>query len=200
MRWPRQNKAGPAHYSVSEYILWSSYHARSWKHCSVAQSCLTFCDPWTAACQASLSFTISWSLLKLMSVVSVMPSNHLILVPFSSCLQSFTASASFLMSQFFASGGQSIRASASASVFLMNIQDWFPWGLTGLNSLQSKRLKNLLQHNSLKASIIWCSAFFMVQLSHPYITTGKTIALATNKLNRVPCIQELKETCVPQCS
>ena len=68
-----------------------------------------FVTPWTAACQASLSFTISWSLLKLMSIKLVMPSNHLILcLPFSSCLQSFPASGSFLMSQLFVSGGQSI--------------------------------------------------------------------------------------------
>ena len=82
--------------------------------------------PWTAACQASLSITSSWSLLKLMSIVSVMPSNHLIL-----CLQSFPASGSFPMSQFFASGGQSIGRSASASVLPMNIQYWFPLGWTG---------------------------------------------------------------------
>ncbi|CAN0505403.1 unnamed protein product [Rangifer tarandus platyrhynchus] len=64
--------------------------------CSVAQSCPTLCKPWTAARQASLSFTISWNLLKLMSVESVMPSNHLILcLPFSSCPQSFPASGSF---------------------------------------------------------------------------------------------------------
>ena len=81
------------------------------------------------------------------------------------------------MSQFFASGGQSIGASALASVLPMNIQDWFPLGLTGLISLQSKRFKSLLQHHSSKASILWCSAFFLVQLSHPYMTTGKTIAL-----------------------
>ena len=80
---------------------------------------------WTAACQASLTITNSWSLLKLMFIQSVMPSNHLILcrVPFSSCLQSFPASGSFLRSQFFASGGQGIRVSASASVLPMNIQD-----------------------------------------------------------------------------
>ena len=82
-----------------------------------------FVTPWTAACQASLSITNSRSLLKLMSIGSVMPSNHLILcVPFSSCLHSFTASGSFPVSQLFSSGGQSIRASASASVLLMNIQ------------------------------------------------------------------------------
>ena len=58
----------------------------------------------------------------------------------------------------------------------MNIQDWFPLGLTGLISLQSKGLSSLLQHHSSKASIHWCLAFFIVQLSHPHMTTGKTIA------------------------
>ena len=77
----------------------------------------------------------------------------------------------------FSSGGQSIRVSASASVLPMNIQDWFLLGLTGLNCLQSKRLKSLPQHHSSKGKILWCSAFFMVQLSHPHMTTGKTIAL-----------------------
>ena len=81
------------------------------------------------------------------------------------------------MSQFFASGGQSIRVSVSASVLPKNIQDWFPWGWTGWISLQSRGLSSLLQHHSSKASILWCSAFFMVQLSHPYMSTGKTIAL-----------------------
>ena len=85
------------------------------------------------------------------------------------------------MSQLFASDGQSIGASASASVLPMNIQggfglisfriDWFDLLAT------QESLKSLLQHHSLKASVIWCSAFFMVQLSHPYMTTGKTIAL-----------------------
>ena len=99
------------------------------------------------------------------------------IVPFSFCLQSFPASASFPLSQFFASGGQSIVASASVSVLPMNIQDWFPLELTSLVSLQSKGLSNLLQHCCSKASILWCSAFFMVQLSHSYMTSGKTIAL-----------------------
>ena len=97
-------------------------------------------------------------------------------VPFSSCLQSFPASGSFLMSQLFASDGQSIGASASASVLPMNIQDWFPLGLTGL-ILQSKGLSSLLQHRSSKASILLHSTFFMVQFSHTYMTTGKTIVL-----------------------
>ena len=88
-----------------------------------------FATPWTVACQAPLSSTISQSLLKLMSIESVMPSNHLILCcPFSSCLQSFPASRSFPVCRLLASGGQSIGA--SASVLPMNIQGWFPLGLT----------------------------------------------------------------------
>ena len=97
-------------------------------------------------------------------------------VPFSH-LQSFPASGSFQMSQFFASGGQNIGVSASISVLPMNIQDWFPLGLTGWISLLSKGLSSLLQHHSSKTSILQRSAFFIVQLSYPYMTTGKTIAL-----------------------
>ena len=77
------------------------------------------------------------------------------------------------MSQLFASGGQSIGVSASASVFPVNIQDWFPLGWTCWISLQSKGL----QHHSSKESILWHSACYIVQLSHPYMTTAKTIAL-----------------------
>ena len=99
-------------------------------------------------------------------------------VPVSSRPQSFPASGSFLMSQFFISGDQSIRVSALAPVLPMNIQDWSPLGLTGWISLPSKGIfKSLLQHHSSKASILRCSAFFIVQLSHSYMTTGKTIAL-----------------------
>ena len=85
---------------------------------------------------------------------------------FSSCLQSFPASGSFPMSQFFASGGQSIGA--SASVIPMNIQGWCSLGLTGSISLRSKGLSRVFQHHSLKTSIVWCSAFFMVELSHQF--------------------------------
>ena len=103
-----------------------------------------FATSWTAARQASLFFTISWSLLKLMSIESVMPSNiWSSVVPFSSCLQSFPASGSFLMSQLFTSGGQSIGISASASALPMNIQDWFPLGWTCLISFQSKELSSV---------------------------------------------------------
>ena len=132
-----------------------------------------FATLWTAAHQASLSITNSQSLFKLMSVELVMPSNHLILCHIlSSCLQSFPESGSFPVSQFFASGSQSIGASASASVLPVNIQDWFLLGWTGWISLQSKGLKGLLQHHSSTASILRSSAFLIIQLSHPYVTTG----------------------------
>ena len=106
-----------------------------------------FATPWTAACQASLSLTISQSLLKLMSIECQWchPTISSFVVPFSSCLQSFPASDVFPMSWLLTSGGQSIGA--SASVLPMNIQDWFPLGLPGLISLQSKGLKSLLQHH-----------------------------------------------------
>ena len=104
------------------------------------------------------------------------PTSSFSVVAFSSCLQSFPASGSFPMSQFFIPGSQNIGASVSASVLPMNIQDWFPLGMTSLISLQSKRLSNLQYHSS-KASILKCSSFFIVQLSYPYMTTGKTIAL-----------------------
>ena len=98
-------------------------------------------------------------------------------IPFSSCLQSFPASGSFHMSQFIPSGSQSIGASSSASVLPMNIQNLFPLRWNGLISLQSKRLSSLLQHHILNISVLRCSAFFIVQLSCPHLTTGKTIAL-----------------------
>ena len=82
------------------------------------------------------------------------------------------------MSRLFASGDQSIGASASASVLPMNIQGWFPLGLTGLISLQSKGLSRVFPNTTVqKSPVLRCSAFFMVQLSHLYMTTGKTIAL-----------------------
>ena len=92
-----------------------------------------------------------------------------------SCLQSFPASGSFPMSQLFASGSQ--RIGASASHLPMSIQGWFPLRLAGLISLLSKGLLSLLQHHSSKTAILLCSAFFMIQLSHPYMTIGKTIAM-----------------------
>ena len=97
-------------------------------------------------------------------------------IPFSSYLQSLPASESFPMSQLFTWIGQSIRVSSLASVLPMNTQNWFPLEWTTWISLQSKETpKRLLQHHSSKASILRCSAFFTVQFSHPYMTTGKTI-------------------------
>ena len=127
--------------------------------------CFSVAKMWTTAGQASLSFTISQSLLKLMPTKLVMPSNHLILYPFSSCPQFFPASESFLMSWLFTSGGQSWSFSISPSnkySGLISFRiDWFD-----LLAVQGT-LKNLLQHRSSKASILQCSTFFMVQLSHP---------------------------------
>ena len=110
---------------------------------------LLFVTLWTVARQASLSITNFWSLLKLMSIESVMPSNHLIFChPLLSCLQSFPASESFPISQLLASGGQSIGA--SASVLPMNIQDWFPLGLAGLISLQSEGLARVFSNTRIQ--------------------------------------------------
>ena len=103
-----------------------------------------------------------------------------------SCLQSFLESGSFPMSQFFTLGGQSIRVSTSTSVLLMNIQDCFPLRLTVWISLQVQgTLKSLLQHHSSKASILLCSAFFIVQLSHPYMSLNvKSWALGSIIMNK----------------
>ena len=98
-----------------------------------------FATPWTAALQASLSFTISGSWLRFMSHEWVMLYTHLILFSFLLlCLQSSPESGYFLMSWLFVSGGQSIGASASASVLPMNIHSWFPLGIAALISLQSR--------------------------------------------------------------
>ena len=103
-----------------------------------------------------------------MSIGLVMQSSHLVLChPLLLLLQSFSASESFVMSQLFTSDVQNIEASTSASVHPVNIQGWFPLGLTDLISLESMGLLSLLQHYSSKVSILLCSAFFMVQLSHP---------------------------------
>ena len=99
-----------------------------------------------------------------------------------SCPQSFPALGSFPMSQLSISGGQSIGVSASTSVLLVNTQDWSPLGWTGWISLQSNGLSRVFHHHSSKASILGHSAFCMVQLSHPYMTTGKTIALTRQTL------------------
>ena len=140
---------------------------------SVAQSCLTLCDPLVAACQASLSN--SWSLLKLISIESVMPSNHHILCH------------THLLPSIF----PSIRVFSPESALCIRWPEYWSFSISPSNEysgLISFRidwldllavqgtLKNLHQHHSSKASILWCSAFFTVQLSHPYMTIAKTIA------------------------
>ena len=126
-----------------------------------------FATPWTAACQASLSITNSRSLFKLMSLSQwCHPTISSSLFPFSSCLQSFPASGSFPKSEFFASGGQSIEVSASASVLPMNIQDWFPLGWTGWISLQSKVLSRVFSNTtvqSISSSVPWYIYHIMSQ-------------------------------------
>ena len=131
-----------------------------------------------AACQASLSITNSQSLFKLMSIESVMSSNHLILYRPLLFLSSIFLSIRVFSSQFFASGGQTI---GSFSVSISPSNDYS--GLTSfridwldLLAVQGT-LKSLLQHHNSKSSILRCSAFFKVQLSHPHMTTGKTIVL-----------------------
>ena len=126
----------------SSWLSWSRDHLGSRSQHLVFYSISRvwlFVIPRTREYEAPLFSTISQSLLKFISIESVMPSSHLILCcVFSSCLQSFPASGSFPMTRLFAAGGQSIGVAASASVLPMNIQDWLVLGLTGLISLQSK--------------------------------------------------------------
>ena len=135
--------------------------------------------PWTAACQASLSITKSQSLLKLMSVESVMPSNHLILCHplllspsiFPSIRVFSNESALRIRWPKYWSFSFNISPSNEHSELISLRMDWFD-----LLAVQGT-VKSLLQHRSSKASILWCSAFFIVRLSHPYMPAGKTIAL-----------------------
>ena len=134
--------------------------------------------PWPAAHQASLTITNSQNLLKLMCIESVMPSNRLILCPLSSCLQSFPASGFFSDESVIPirwskdwSFSFSISPSNKYSGLISFMIDWFD-----LLAVQGT-LKSFPQHHSSKASILQCSAFFIVQLSHPHVTTGETIAL-----------------------
>ena len=158
----------------------------------VIHLCPTLCDPMDCS---TLSFPVHYQLSDLAQAYvyqvcdAIQPSS---VAPFSSCLQSFLGSGSFPMSWFFALGGQSIGISASASVLLMNIQDWFPLGCTGWISLKSKGLSRVFANT--KASILWQSAFFRVQLSHPYMKTitltrqtfvGKVVFLFFSMLSRL---------------
>ena len=150
-------------------------------HCHVQ----LFVTPWTAAHQAFPSITNSRSLLKLMSSSSVMPSNHLILCHHLLLLPSILpASGSFSVSQFFESGGQSIGLSVSAHSFIhsfipMNIHDWFHLDWLIWSPCNQRDSQEFSPAPSSKAPILRRSAFFMVQLLHPYMNTGKTIAFST---------------------
>ena len=133
-----------------------------------------FATPWTAARQASLSITNSWSLLKFMSIESVMPSNHLILchpllLPLSIFPSIRVFSNESVLHVRYWSFSFSISPSNEYSRLISFRMDWLD-----LLAVQGT-LKSLFQHHNSKASILWCSAFFIVQLSHPYMTTGKTI-------------------------
>ena len=134
---------------------------------------------WTAACQAPMSSTIFQSFLKFTFIRSVMLSNDFILChSLLFCFQSFPASGSFPMIQLFTTGGQSRGASASASIFFNEYSGLASFRIHCFDLLVvQETLKSLLQHHSLKTSILWYSAFFMAELSHPYMTTGKNIAL-----------------------
>ena len=155
--------------------MFTSYFISSVQFSSVTQSCPTLCDPMDCS---TPGLPVHHQLLEL-AQTHVHPTISSSGVPFSSCLQSFPASVSFQISQFFASGGQGIGVSASASVLPINIQSWFPLGLTGLISAVQGTVKSHLQHHSSKAQILQHSVIFMVQLSHPYMNTGKIIALTT---------------------
>ena len=137
------------------------YHAEEHsKFSSVSQSCPTLCDPWIAARQASLSITNTQSLLKLISITSVLPSNHLILChPLFLLLSIFLIIRVFPVNQFFKSGGQSIGVSASASVLPMNIQDWFPLGWTGWISLQFKGFSRVFSNTKVQKHQFFSAQF-----------------------------------------
>ena len=137
-----------------------------------------FVTPWTVACQTSLSIDNSWSLLKLMSIKLVMPSNHLILCHPFLLLPSIFPSFSVFSSESVLCIRQPKYWSFSFSISPSNeYSGLISFRIDGFDLAVQRTLKSLLQHHSLKASILQCSSFFMVQLSHPYMTTGKTIAL-----------------------
>ena len=146
--------------------------------CSVSQSCLT-ATPWTASRQASLSIASSWSPHKLMSIESMMPSSHLILcrpllflpaIPPSIRVFSNESSLHMRWPKYW-SFSFSISPANEHPGLISFRMDWLDlWALQGT-------LKSLFQHDSSKTSILWCSAFNRVQFSHPYMTTGKAMAL-----------------------
>ena len=151
-----------------------------------------FATSWTAAWQASLSINNSWSLLKLMSIELLMPSNHLILCRPLLLLPSFLPSFRVFSSEFFTSGDQRIRVSVSASVLPMNIQDWFQIRMDWLNLLAVQRtLKSLFQHCSPKVSVLWCYGFsnshvWMWELDYKESWVSKNWCFWTVVLEKAP--------------
>ena len=140
-----------------------------------------FANPWAAPCQACLSFTVSWSSLRFMSIESVMPSDHLLLCRPLLLLPSIFPSVRVFSNELalciswptYWSFSFSISPSNDYSGLISFRMDWFD-----LLAVQ-KTIKRLLQHHSSKSSTLWHSAFFMVQLLHPYVTTGKTMAFTS---------------------
>ena len=162
-----------------EYVTAVYCHLLHFNSVQLLSCVQLFATPWTAACQASLSLTNSWSLLKLMSTKSMMPSNHLILChPLLLSPSIFASIRVFSNDSFLGVRWPNYRC---FSFIISPSNEYsglisFRMNLLDLLILQGT-LKNLLQHHSLKASIRQHSTFFIVQLSHPYTTTGKTIAL-----------------------
>ena len=170
-------------YVIIKYTIMNSKNSYIWKVQFSSIQSLSFVQffviPWPAACQVSLSITNSWDILKLMSVELVMPFKHLIL-----------CHPLFLLPSIF----HSIRVFSNESVLRIRWPEYWSFSFSispsnehpGLISFRMDdldllavqgTLKSLLQHHSSKASILWCSTFFIIQLSHPYMTTGKTITL-----------------------
>ena len=157
---------------ASTFFIVFNWIALTYVHAQLLSCVWLFVIPWTVACQALLSIKNSGTCSNILPWSRWWhPTTSSSVIPFSVCLQSFPASGYSPVSQFFTLGGQSIRASASASVLSINIQDWFPLELTGLIFLLAIQgaLKSLGEHKS-KASIVQQSAFFMVQLTsvHDY--------------------------------
>ena len=164
---------------LSLSVVSHSLQPKGLQHSRLLSRVRLFATPWIAEHQASLSITNSWSLLKLMSIESVMPSNHLILCRPLLLLLSIFPSIRVFSNELilcirwpkYWSFSFSISPCNTYSGLISFRTDWFD-----LLEIQGT-LKSLLQHHSSKASILLCSGLFMVQLSHPYMTTGKTIAL-----------------------